>query len=64
MRQKLALSALPALFVAPAFAHPEHGFQLPELLHVVTEADHLAIALGAVVLMAIIGRFVFKNSKK
>ena len=64
MRLKFALASLFAIVAMPAFAHPEHGFQLPHLLHVVTEADHLAIVAGAVLLMAIVGLFVFKRSRK
>ena len=64
MRLKLAFSTLFTVFAAPAFAHPDHGFALPNLLHVVTNADHLAIGAGAVVLVAIIGALAFKRSGK
>ena len=63
MRFKLALLPF-ALVVTPALAHPEHGFQLPDLLHVVTEGDHLAVAAAAIVLLAIVGGFAFRRSRK
>jgi hydrogenase/urease accessory protein HupE len=64
MHSKLTFSTVLALLATPALAHPEHGFQLPSLLHVITEADHLAIAVGAGLVVALLGRLVFKRSRK
>jgi hypothetical protein len=64
MRLKLAITLLFATASAPAFAHPEHDFKLPDFLHVVTEADHLAIAFVAVAAMAVIGRLAFRRLRK
>lgn len=64
MRFKLSIAALLSTAATPAFAHPEHGFQLPDVLHIVTQADHLAVAAGVVVLMSVIGGIAFKRSSK
>ena len=63
MRLKLALTIGSALIAAPAIAHPQHGFELPDLFHIVSEPDHLAIAAG-VVILAFIGRFALKHLRK
>ncbi|MGL4405493.1 MAG: hypothetical protein ACRCT6_07015 [Notoacmeibacter sp.] len=64
MRLKLAFASALSIASAPAFAHNDHGFQFPDLLHIVTNSDHLAIAAGAVLLMVVIGGLVFKRSGK
>jgi hydrogenase/urease accessory protein HupE len=64
MRLKLSLASIFTVAALPAFAHPEHGFQLPAFMHAVTEPDHLAIGLFLIVAIAVAGTFAFTRLRK